>query len=71
MDTIVCEVIMNEEKKELKPFRMTSTLKPRISSKEMKELVVGDLILVNVSTEEIDGYYEANKIQTKQMQNCQ
>lgn len=63
MDTIVCEVIMNEEKKELKPFRMTSTLKPRISSKEMKELVVGDLILVNVSTEEIDGYYEANKIQ--------
>ena len=56
---IVCEVILNEDKKELKPYRMTSTLKPRISSNDMKELVVGDLVLINVTLEEIDGYYEA------------
>jgi len=56
---IVCEVIQQDDLKILKPYRMVSGLKPRISQNDMKNLVVGDLVLVNVSNEEIDGYYDA------------
>lgn len=57
---IVCEVTLEDDKKILKPYRMTSTLKPRVGSNEIKQYVVGDLVLVNVSSNEVDGYYDSN-----------
>jgi ribonuclease R len=56
---IVCEVILEDNKKVLKPYHMVTNLKPRISSIDMANLVVGDLVLVNVSVDECDDYYEA------------
>ncbi len=56
---IVCEVVLEEDKKIIKPYHMLTTVKPRISSIDMDSLVCGDLILVKVSLDEVDGYYEA------------
>lgn len=56
---IVCEVIQNNDNKFLKPYHMVSNLNLRISSNDMKNLVSGDLVLVTVSNDKSDNYYEA------------
>lgn len=57
---IVCEVVLADNVPVLKPYHTLTKVKPRISSKDMKKLVPGDLVLVNLSDEQNGEFYEAN-----------
>jgi len=57
---IVCEVKTKENIKYLEPYNVVGDFKIRISSKDMKHLNSGDRIIVDVSLEKYDEFYEGN-----------
>ena len=54
---IVCEVILENGKKKLKPVNIDNNLDISIGSSSLKKLIIGERVLVNVSTD----IYEDNK----------
>ncbi len=60
-----CEVIMEDGIKKLKPLRISGDeyINIRISYQDMKRLVPGDVILVDLSTNTYDDYFEADMIE--------
>lgn len=65
ISNIHCEVILEDGLKKLKPLRILGDdhLQVRISYKDMKHLVVGDIVLVSLTNEKYDSFYEANMIE--------
>lgn len=59
---IVCEVKEENNIKYLKPYNVVGDFKLRISSKDMKHLKQGEIIIVDVSLDKYDEYYEGNII---------
>lgn len=57
---VVCEVIIKDDIKYLKPFNTVGDFKVRIDSKNMKQLQEKDRIIVDVSLEKMDDYFEGN-----------
>jgi len=61
LSNVICEVKINDEGiKYLEVANYKNKTLVRISSKDMKKLVEGERILVNITTIKIDDYYEGN-----------
>lgn len=61
---IHCEVVLEDGVKQLKALRFlgSSYLKVRISHRDMKKLIPGSIILVELTLDKYDSYYEGNMV---------
>ena len=61
---IHCEVILEDSIKKLKPLRVLGSdyLNVRIAHRDMKKLIPGEIILVELTVDKYDSYYEGNMI---------
>lgn len=61
---IVCEVKEKDKIKYIEPYNILGNFKVRIASSDMKHLHDGDRIIVDVSLEKSDEYFEGNYLKT-------